>query len=336
MMIFIASTTSILIPISWGGVSYSWSSWRTLVPLILGFAGEAGFVLWEVFGVPRLGFDALVPLILFKNRTTAIALFETAIHGLILWCLLYYMPLYYEAVKNETPILTGICLFPDTFTVAPAAGIVGIIITKTGRYRWALWSGWVITILGLGLLWLMDVRTSTVQWVFITFVGGLGIGMLFSPLGMAIQASSTPKTLVYAVAAFTFFRAFGQSLGVAIGGTIFQNQMKNKLMAYPLLAPHAEEYAQDAAALVQTIKALRAQVATGGAPATVIGQLDGLVQAYADTIKVVNITLCGLAVLAASTSVFIEGYDIDMPLVGEQGYKSRKKNDDTEKVDGKM
>jgi hypothetical protein len=30
-VLFIASTTSILIPISWGGVIYKWDSWRTLV-----------------------------------------------------------------------------------------------------------------------------------------------------------------------------------------------------------------------------------------------------------------------------------------------------------------
>ena len=30
-VLFIASTTSVLIPISWGGVIYKWDSWRTLV-----------------------------------------------------------------------------------------------------------------------------------------------------------------------------------------------------------------------------------------------------------------------------------------------------------------
>ena len=45
------------------------------------------------------------------------------------------MPLYYEVAKNFNPIESGIAIFPFTFTTAPAAVIVGLIITKTGKYR---------------------------------------------------------------------------------------------------------------------------------------------------------------------------------------------------------
>ena len=45
------------------------------------------------------------------------------------------MPLYYEVAKSFNPIESGIAIFPFTFTTAPAAVIVGLIITKTGKYR---------------------------------------------------------------------------------------------------------------------------------------------------------------------------------------------------------
>jgi hypothetical protein len=44
---FIASTVSIMIPMTWGGVMYSWSSWHTLVPLLLGIAGIVSFSFYE-------------------------------------------------------------------------------------------------------------------------------------------------------------------------------------------------------------------------------------------------------------------------------------------------
>lgn len=65
--VFIASTTSILIPITWGGVMYSWDHWRTLVPLILGSVGLIGFVAWEIYGAK----DPLINLEVFMNRTAA-------------------------------------------------------------------------------------------------------------------------------------------------------------------------------------------------------------------------------------------------------------------------
>jgi hypothetical protein len=37
------------------------------------------------------------------------------------------MPFYYEAVKGFSPILAGVSLFPQTFTVAPASVVTGII-----------------------------------------------------------------------------------------------------------------------------------------------------------------------------------------------------------------
>ena len=45
------------------------------------------------------------------------------------------MPLYYEVAKNYNSIESGIAIFPFTFTTAPAAIVVGFIITKTGKYR---------------------------------------------------------------------------------------------------------------------------------------------------------------------------------------------------------
>lgn len=117
-----------------GGVSYAWDSWRTLVPLIVGIFGMAGFIFFEEY----VAKEPLIRLDVFKNRTTSASYFGTVIHGMVLWCILYYLPLYYEAVKGQTPILAGVSLFPETFTVAPAAMVTGILITRWGRYRWAV------------------------------------------------------------------------------------------------------------------------------------------------------------------------------------------------------
>ncbi|KAL9129802.1 MAG: hypothetical protein Q9217_001839 [Psora testacea] len=307
-ILFVGSTTSFLIPISWGGVFYSWSSWRTLVPLFVGLAGLTSFIAYEVW-VAR---ETLIRFGVFRNRTAAAAYFETVLHGMILWCLLFYLPLYYEAVKDESPILAGVSLFPQTFTVAPAAVVTGIAITKTGRYRFAIWAGWIFTILGTGLLYLLHVHTKTAQWVFLNVVSGLGMGMLFPSMSFAIQAASKDEDLAFAVAMFSFLRAFGQSIGVAVGGTIFQNEMKKKLLGYPSLAPMAVQYSQDAASLVQVIRTL---------PGDQNEEKQELVQAYADALKVVWVSMCGLAALAGLSSFLIKGLNMDRPLQTEQGFQ---------------
>ena len=264
--------------------------------------------------------EQLIHLAIFRNPTSSITYFQTVLHGMILWCVLYYLPLYYEAVKNETPILSGVSLFPESFTVAPAAIVVGILITKFGRYRWAIWSGWVLTTLGTGILYLLDVHTSTVAWVFLNLVSGLGMGILFPSMAFAIQAASTNEDLAFAVAMFSFFRAFGQAIGVAIGGTIFQNQMRLKLLKYPLLAAQASEYSKDASSLVQIIKAMPAGV-----------MRSQLMQGYADSLKVVWAVMCGLAFVGLVTSFFVKEYDMNRPLQTEQGFRTERTTPDEEK-----
>ncbi|KAI9812466.1 MAG: hypothetical protein M1827_004697 [Pycnora praestabilis] len=316
-VLFIASATGFLIPITWGGVIYSWSSWRTLVPLILSGLGLFGFVIYEVY-VPA---EPVIRLTIFNNRTAAITYVTTVIHGMVLWSLLYYLPLYYEAVKGLSPIVSGVALFPESFTVAPASIAVGIAITKTGRYRWAVWSGWFFAVLGCGLLCLMDVNTSTAGWIFLNLVAGLGTGILFPSMAFAIQASvEKSDDIAFAVAMFSFFRAFGQTLGVAIAGTIFQNQIEKKLLSYPLLAARANEYSQDASGLVQVIR----------------GMAEGseeklqLITSYADALKIVWAVMCGLAAVALVASLFIKGLSLDVALDTEQGFQHKNKIEDAE------
>lgn len=83
--VFVASTTSFLIPLTWGGIMYPWSHWRTLVPLILGATGLVGFVLYERY----LAVEPVIRLSVFRNRTAVLGYFGTALHGIIVWTILY-------------------------------------------------------------------------------------------------------------------------------------------------------------------------------------------------------------------------------------------------------
>ena len=78
-VIFVGSTMSLLIPVTWGGVMYPWDHWRTVVPLVLGVVGLAGFVLYERF----LAREPLIRLGVFSTRTAVVNYLGTVMHGLI-------------------------------------------------------------------------------------------------------------------------------------------------------------------------------------------------------------------------------------------------------------
>lgn len=239
---------------------------------------------------------------------------------MLLWCVLYYQPFYFEAIKNYSPIKTGVALFPQTFTVAPASIAMGIIAAVTGRYRWGTWAGWSLTTLGFGLLIYLDLNTSAPAWILISVVGGVGTGLLFASMALAVQASSTNKTMSDAVILFAFFRAVGQTLGVAIGGVVFQNVMKRKLLTYPSLAAKAEEYVRDSSSLVEIIK---------GMPAS--DDKTFLLTSYMDGLRGIFIFCTALAGVALVASFWTEGLPLDRPLESDQGFIHQERKSDEEK-----
>lgn len=286
------------------------------MPLIVGAVGLLVFAFYEY----RFAADPIIPPVIFQNRTATASFIGSVLQGLILWCALYYLPLYYEAVKEYSPIISGVALFPETFTVAPSGIVAGILITVTGRYRWAIWLGWTLSTIGLGLMCLIKSTTSVAGWILLNLVGGLGLGVLFPSLGYAVQASATADNLAIAVAMFSFFRALGQAIGVAVGGVVFQNRMHANLLTYPALAPMADAYSQDAAGLVQVIQ----------------GMADGpikmdLKDAYTDSLRIVWAVCCGISGVALLVSLLTESYDIDRALETTQGLRGSNAAEPVEK-----
>lgn len=280
---------------------FAWSSFRTLVPLILGICGLFIFVIYEIY----VAKTAVIPLHIFNNRTAAVNYIGTLIHGMILWCVLYYLPLYYEAVKGYSLIIVGVACFPETFTITPASVFVGVAVSITGRFRWAIWSGWSLTVLGMGLLYLLGPKTSIPAWVFLNLLAGLGIGLLFSSMNLAAQAATTM---------YIFMRSLGQSNGVAVGGVIFQSQFAIDLRRDADLARNATALAQDASGLVQVIKAMPEGTA----------ERKMIVDAYADALKVVWAVMAGLAFIALVLSIGTKGLSLNAEMESEQALKERR------------
>lgn len=65
-LIIIASTASLILALTWGGVAYSWISSHVLAPLVVGAAGVAAFMIYEIFFAKY----PVVPKHLLWNRTS--------------------------------------------------------------------------------------------------------------------------------------------------------------------------------------------------------------------------------------------------------------------------
>ncbi|KJK66068.1 drug resistance transporter EmrB/QacA subfamily protein [Aspergillus parasiticus SU-1] len=295
MILFVASISSFLIPLSWGGIMYPWRSWHTLIPLIIGVLGLVAFAIYEI----RCALNPLVPPALFRDRSTTISLSGFFTLGLLLWCGLYYLPLYYEAVQGYNPIITGVALFPATLTVAPVAAVTGICISAIGGYRWAIWGGWALSTLGFGLLCLLRVNTSIPAWIFLDLVSGIGLGMVVPAMAFAVQASAKPHLVPLAITLSTFFRSFGQSVGVAIGGAIFENRLKVELSSTARLTELASQYTRDVFGVIALLHHTDEMT------------IHEIQSAYVDSLRIVWAFGCAISGVSLAVSLWARAHRIE-------------------------
>ncbi|ROV89110.1 hypothetical protein VMCG_09864 [Cytospora schulzeri] len=212
------------IALTYGGSIYSWSSWRVLLPLLLGFAGLAVFVLYET---SRWCVVPVTPPHLFKNRTSAAAFFLTFVHALYSFWVLYFLPVYFQAVLLSGPERSGVLLLATVIILVPGGMVSGIILTKTGRYRPLHFAGYALMTLGTGLFILLDKDTSIAVVVVLQIVGGLGSGLALTTLLPAAQASLSDKDTASSTATWTFIRTFGTVWGVSVPSAIFNSRASN-------------------------------------------------------------------------------------------------------------
>ncbi|CAM1505515.1 Fc.00g111520.m01.CDS01 [Cosmosporella sp. VM-42] len=327
-VIFVESLTSFLIPLSWGGIMYDWSSPRTVVPLVIGILGVIAFGFHIMLSSKYSRCDPLIRPSLFTSLTALSAFFATIIHGIIVWCLIYYVPLHHE-VRGSSPLASGVALIPFTGTVVPAAVVVGLLIAKRGVYRPFIWVGWVLIPVGMGLMILLERDTETWKWVLIYLTGGLGLGMLYSAQAFAAQASASNADLPFAASMYAFCRSLGQGIGVAVGGVTFQNAFQKQIEKSDQFASKAEEWAKDASALVEMLKKLTPDMQS---------MKDNIIGGYIKGLHTVWMVLCILACIALAVSVLgVKAKSLDRDLETDQGLieggRRQKRESSTPKED---
>jgi hypothetical protein len=172
------------------------------------------------------------------------------------------------------------------------------------------WVGWLLTTLGMGLLIYLRQDTNTPSWIFLSLVPGVGTGILFSAQGFAAQSSVSNADLPFAGAIYSFFRALGQTLGVAISGVVFQNTLKRKISA-TAYSEYADEWSMNASALVEIMKTWEESL-----------MKETVVKAYVESLQMVWIVACAAAGVAlVATLIFMKELSLERELETDQGFR---------------
>ena len=119
----------VLLAFSWAGNQFAWDSPGVLAPLIIGLALLGVFIFVEA----KLVALPLVPIRIFKTSTCSAAFATTFFNGAVFYSTLYYLPTYYQVVRGDTAIRSGVLLLPLILVQTVVSFVTGFVQSKTGE-----------------------------------------------------------------------------------------------------------------------------------------------------------------------------------------------------------
>ncbi len=195
----------------------------SISPVWLYVAIGALFLLWFFLYTrsrEHKGRDVLLPLRLFRNKTSNLGLGTQTIQWLTLQGSFFVVSVYLQEVWKYNAIKTGLVLTPGT---------IGILVASAGAdrfarrhaQRWLIIAGFLITSAGMALL-LALVRAHSGVWTWIPglLLFGIGIGVMLTSSVNVVQ-SSFPESDQGEISGLSrSVSNLGSSLGTALVGSV--------------------------------------------------------------------------------------------------------------------
>ncbi|KAJ6570110.1 major facilitator superfamily domain-containing protein [Mycena vulgaris] len=297
-LVFIPAIISLLLALQWGGSKYEWKNGR-----IIG--------LFVVFGVLIIAFLAIqswkqeaatVPPRIFKTRSIWSGAWFSLCLGSGFFILVFYMPIWFQAVKGVSAVKSGIDNLPMILSLVIGSLFSGGLITAFGYYTPFLIVSTVFMTVGAGLLSTLTPNAPSAHWIGYQIIFGLGVGFGMQTPIIAAQAVLELADVPIGTSIIMFVQTLGGALFVSIGNNVFANKLQSGLIAQvPGVSP----------ALVLSVGAtsLKDAVDPQYLPAVLQVYNDALMSAF-----YVSIAMSGLSLVGALSMKWgsIKGKNIDM------------------------
>ena len=143
--------------------------------------------------------------------------------------LIDWYPIFFEACKDRSPTLAGVDTFGLSYSISLVAIATGVVVKKTGNYQILLYVGWVLTVVGAGLLTTLRSDSSMAKSIGFEIVIGCGLGVVsivtMYPILASIQVSQTAPAMAFLIFARNFGNVCRFPKGIPSNGLLMDIQM---------------------------------------------------------------------------------------------------------------
>jgi EmrB/QacA subfamily drug resistance transporter len=209
-------TTSLVYGLSELGTHASFTAptviWPTLAGVVL-----IGVFIWHARRVER----PLLDVRLYFNRVFGAASLTTFGLGAALFGAMILVPLYYQEVRHESVIVTGLLVGPQGLGMLIVMPLVSRFTQRFGAGRIAIAGVAILSLASIPLAF-VGASTSIVFISVVLLVRGVGIGFSFMPAMTAAFAALRPSQLSDATPQLNVVQRVGGAIGTAVLAVVLQ------------------------------------------------------------------------------------------------------------------
>lgn len=224
--IFIVDIVVFLLALQWGGSTYPWSNWRIILCLTLFGILSVVFVIVQYY----MKDNATIPFRIIRQRSVAAASWFIFCLGGAFFLLIYWLPIWFQAIKGASAFKSGIMCIPMVIALVIANIASGIGTTVIGYYTPFYYGSVVFSAIGAGLLTTFVVSTGHEKWIGYQIIYGFGVGLGMQQALITMQAVLPLRDLPTGTALAMFMQAFGGALFVSVAQNVFNNRLLKEIV----------------------------------------------------------------------------------------------------------
>jgi EmrB/QacA subfamily drug resistance transporter len=209
------------------GTTHQLNAWTELT--------VGGFMLLSLAGILLFVFvesrakEPIIPLALFRIWTYTSSMVATFFAAFAFFGSIIFLPRWFQFVQGYSATASGYAVFPLLVGLIGSSIVSGLIVSRTGRYKWLTVVSLVIMGVGTALMTQLSATTPLpVLWVWM-FVTGVGVGPTLTVFTIIVQNAVPFHELGVATSNLTFFRQIGGTIALAITGTLFETAFNDQL-----------------------------------------------------------------------------------------------------------
>nr|KMM68322.1 transporter protein [Coccidioides posadasii RMSCC 3488] len=218
---FMPGVVCLLLALQWGGTRYAWGNWRIIILFILFAILISVFIGIQIYK----GDDATVPPRIFTQRSIASAAFFALTLGSSFFIIVFYLPIWFQAIKGASATKSGIMAIPLVLALVIFSLLSGIGTTVTGYYTPFTYVASILSTIGAGMLTTFTTTTGHEKWIGYQVIFGTGLGFGFQLPLIAAQTVLPLEDVAVGTVIVMFAQTFGGALFVSVGQNVFGNRL---------------------------------------------------------------------------------------------------------------